>query len=51
VEEGIQLAQTLVDCTIRHSPHDAGVGGEIQMAVVERKKGFRWVRRLADDWA
>ena len=50
LEEGIELARTFVECSIQHSPPEAGVGGKVQLAVVERKKGFRWVNRLSDDW-
>lgn len=50
LEEGIELARTFVECSIQYSPPEAGVGGKVQLAVVERKKGFRWVNRLSDDW-
>ena len=50
LEEGIELARTFVECSIQHSPPDAGVGGKVQLAVVERKKGFRWVNSLSSDW-
>ncbi len=50
LKDGIELARTLIECAIRHSPPEAGVGGEVQMAVVERRKGFRWLSRLSDDW-
>ena len=50
IEEGVELARALTQCTIQHCPPNAGVGGEVQMAVVERKEGFRWIARLSDDW-
>lgn len=48
IQDAIELAEFMVDLTIKHSrftPGAATVGGPIEIAVITKYEGFKWIKR------
>jgi hypothetical protein len=47
-QDAIDLAEFMVDLTIRYSRFDTGaptVGGPIEIAAISKHEGFKWIKR------